>query len=87
MTDKINISIPKELKQKIEKRIKETNFKSIQEYILYILEQVVSENVRKKDFDREIYSEDEEKSIRGPEPYTREEEEDLKKNLEDLGYI
>jgi len=95
MTDKINISIPKELKQKIEKKIKKTNFKSIQEYVLYILERIVSENTREKNQRKnQIYTKEEETDIAGDpkmikalQPYSSKEEKDLKKNLEDLGYL
>jgi Arc/MetJ-type ribon-helix-helix transcriptional regulator len=39
---KITISIPDNLKQKLEEKIKETDFKSIEDYVLYLLKQMVS---------------------------------------------
>ena len=84
MADKITINLPKDLKKRIEKRIKETNFKSIQEYISYILEQIVSEDFYLR---REAYTEEEEKNIKGDDFYSEEDEETLKKNLEDMGYL
>ena len=39
----IKISIPKKLAEKIERKVKETNFNSVSDYIIYILNQVVSE--------------------------------------------
>lgn len=88
MANKITISISKELKQKLEKKIKQTNFKSIQDYILYILKQIVSDREINVNSKRErAYTKEEEADIRGPQPYTKEEEEALKKNLEDLGYL
>ena len=88
MANKINLSIPKELKEKLERELKETNFNSIEEYILYILEQMVSDDKigissRKK----QAYTDEEEKDIRGPNTYSEEEEEALKKNLKELGYL
>ncbi|MBU2104655.1 MAG: hypothetical protein KKF67_02690 [Nanoarchaeota archaeon] len=95
MTDKITILIPRDLKLKLEKKIKETNFKSIQEYILYILEQIVSDE--RVNNEKIAYTEKEEKEIRGDQAwytedggkqaYTEEEEAALKKNLKDLGYL
>ncbi len=95
MTDKITISISKELEEKLEEKIKETNFKSIQDYILFILEQVVSdEGVNNEKI---AYTKKEEKEIRGDQSwyteeerkqgYNEEEEESLKKHLDDLGYL
>ena len=44
MANKITLSISKELKQKSEEKIKETNFKSIREYILFMLDQMIFKN-------------------------------------------
>ena len=100
MTNKITLSISKELKQKLEEKTKETSFESIQQYITFVLEQVVlesSENERKK-----IYTKEEEaeftKTIgnqlqkidtveEAVDPYTEREEAKLKKHLEEKGYI
>ncbi|VVB82568.1 Uncharacterised protein [uncultured archaeon] len=84
METKINLKISKELKNKLEKKIKKTNFNSIEEYINYLLEQVLSDD---EDFGEAIYSEKEEKDIHGDNTYSEEEEESLKKNLKDLGYL
>ena len=93
MTTKITLQIPKELKQKLEERIKQTNFKSIQDYLLFILEQMTSE----AGTERKAYTEEEEAGIGGDlwgsqinskrEGYSEEEEADLKQTLEDMGYI
>ena len=108
MADKIVLQIPPELKQKLEERISGTDFKSIQEYITFILEQVTSET----ETEIQAYSEEEETDIDGKptwkaeadererieaekrekankteKAYTEEEETDLKKNLDDMGYI
>lgn len=83
MTEKIDLEISDELKMKLDYKIKDTNFKSIQEYLLYILNQMFSEDLESL----EAYSKEEEQDIRGDEGYTREEEEDLKKTLDEMGYI
>ena len=93
MTDKIILQIPKELKKKLEKRIKQTNFKSIQDYLLFVIEQIISDITTKQ-----AYTEEEEKDIIGPtkwekghfegtKGYTKEEEEELQKDLEEAGYM
>lgn len=88
MANKMTISIPKELKKKLEEKIKQTNFKSIQDYIIYILNQIVSDNESDtKPGRKQAYTKKEEADIRGPHAYTEEDEEALKKNLEDLGYL
>ncbi len=93
MANKITLQMPKELKQKLEEKIKETNFKSIQDYILFILEQMTSE----AGIEKQAYTKEEEACIKeNPlwdegnkkrEGYSKEEEADLKQNLEEMGYI
>lgn len=91
MANKTNITISKELNKKIEKRIKGTNFKSVKDYILYILNEVASES-GSTSFSNQTYTDEEEADIKGPaigetSTYSKEDEEALKKNLEDLGYL
>ena len=69
MTNKITISISKALKQKLEEKIKGTNFKSIQEYVAFVLEQVTSEIKA----ERQAHTKEEEKELIG-NPHTKEEE-------------
>ena len=80
-----------ELKQKLEERIKQISFESLQEYITFVLEQVVSES-REND-GTQIYTKEEEANIEGKSLCDEEkdllsgmEEADLKKSLADLGY-
>jgi len=73
MTSKVTISIPDELKEKLEKKIKEINFESIQDCVLYVLNQIVSENNFGMNSKREGN-------------YPDEDEIALKKKLKDLGY-
>ena len=69
----ITISIPEDLKQKLEEKLKETNFESVEDYILYVLNQMVSEG--------------EEVATSDNQPYTDDEEVDLKERLKELGYL
>ena len=69
---KITISIPDNLKQKLEEKIKETDFKSIEDYILYLLKQMVSNDV----------ADSKEKVT-----YSDEDEAALKKKLKEMGYL
>ncbi|MDO8528988.1 MAG: CopG family transcriptional regulator [Nanoarchaeota archaeon] len=48
MTSKITISLPDNLREKLEEKIKETDFKSIEDYILYVLKQMVSVDSKEK---------------------------------------
>ncbi len=89
MTEKITIPISKELKQKLDEIIKETNFKSIQDYLLFLLKQLVSGT------DKKAYTKEEEAGIFGgnkwnddeKKAYTKEEEAELKQKLKDMGYV
>ena len=93
MTNKITLSISKKLKQKLEERIKQTNFKSIPDYLLFVLEQMTSEIETKK----QAYTKEEEAGVKGNsfgdeknkkrKGYNEEEEADMKKDLEDWGYM
>ena len=67
----INIKISQELKKKLEKKIKQTEFGSISEYIIYILEKVTSDVSNSE----------------AEQAYTKEEEEAVKRRLKELGYV
>ena len=67
----MEIQISEELKQKLEKKIKETEFDSLEKYINYVLEQVVSD----------ISTETTEQA------YTEDEEQAMKERLRALGYV
>ena len=85
MVDKITLPIPKELKRKLEDKIKETNFKSIQDYILYILEQMVGATISPNE--EQIYTKEEEAAYHANPVYDEEEEAALKKKLAEMGYL
>jgi len=72
MAKEIKISISNELAEKIEKKIKGTDFNSMSDYTLYVLKQVISM---------------EETDIKNEQIYKEGEEEEIKRNLKDLGYI
>jgi hypothetical protein len=68
------IKIPDELYQILEKRSKETDFKAVNEYVTYVLKQVVDKI--------EINASNE-----GNETYSKEDEKKVKDKLRQLGYI
>ena len=65
------VSIPKPLYEKIKKRIKDTGFTSVSDYVTYVLREILA-------------SLDE---VEKQEPFSKEEEEKIKERLRALGYI
>ena len=70
----VSIKIPKDLYAKVENRVKMSNeeFKSVEDYVVFLLTEVVSEG--------DAPSSD-------GNAYTKEEEEEIKGRLKNLGYI
>ena len=69
----ITISLPEKLIEKLENKIKETDFDSISDYLIYVLKQVL-EKETESNSKREV-------------SYSKEEEEAVKRRLKELGYI
>jgi Arc/MetJ-type ribon-helix-helix transcriptional regulator len=57
----ITISLPEEVIQKLETKIRETDFESISEYINYVLNQVLEES---KEQTKTAYTEEEEEAVK-----------------------
>jgi Arc/MetJ-type ribon-helix-helix transcriptional regulator len=53
------VFLPAELYERIEQRAKATNFGSVEEYITFVLEEVLKEEAEEK-----VYTEEEEKEIK-----------------------
>ncbi len=70
--DTIKVSLKKALVKKLHRRLKETEFKTLSEYVNFILDEVINS------------LEEQENEDTG---YTEEEEEKVKQRLKDLGYI
>ena len=68
---KVTVSLPKSLIDRIKKRIKETEFSSVSEWITYVLEEVLTD-IEKDE---------------GKETHSKEEEERIKERLRALGYL
>jgi len=66
------VSIPLELYQKIEKRAKEVGFESVEDYVIFVLEELL----------KELETETEEEF-----EFDEEEEKRIKERLRALGYI
>ena len=74
MTNKnITISLPEELAEKLENKIKETDFGSVSDYLIYVLKQVLEKET--------------ESSSKRELSYSKEEEKAVKDRLKELGYI
>lgn len=70
----VSIRITKDLYDKVENRVKMSNeeFKSVEEYVAFLLTEVVSES---------------DSQASDTNAYTKEEEEEIKGRLKNLGYI
>ena len=71
--DLVKISVKKSLALKLKKRMKDTDFKTLSEYVNFILEEVLSSL--------------EEQDDEGDVEYSEEDEEKVKQRLRDLGYL
>ncbi len=56
------IKIPKDLLEKVEKRIQGTEFKSVDEYTTFVMEEVVKEDGEEEV--EEVFSEEDEKKVK-----------------------
>ncbi|RUM35166.1 MAG: CopG family transcriptional regulator [Archaeoglobus sp.] len=57
----MKVEIPDEIYRKIEERVKETEFKSVDEYVAYILREVLESLEEEED---QVFSEEEEEKVR-----------------------
>ena len=76
------LNLPKELIEKLQIKIKETDFKSIKDYVIYVLNQLVNSKEKMGEV-----SKDESVNYTPEEAYSPEEEKEMKKRLKDMGYI
>ncbi len=67
----IKIELPKTLYEKIKEFIKDSEWKTVEDFALYVLKRVISEA----------------EGIEEEEVYTKEEEEEIKRRLRALGYL
>ena len=64
------VFLPTELYGRIEERVKGTSFGSVDEYVIFVLDEVLKEDGEE-----------------GEKTFSKEEEEEVKKRLRDLGYL
>lgn len=64
-TNITTISIPKVLADKIKKRIEGTGFNSVSGYVTYVLRQVLSSSETPAKQEKEAFSEEDEKKVKG----------------------
>ena len=69
----IKVSLKKPLAKRLHKRLKETECKTLSEYVNFILEEVIN-SLEEQEAEEDI-------------EYTEEEEEKVKQRLRDLGYL
>ena len=55
------VKIPKEIYERIEKRIEETEFKSVDEYVTYVLKEVLASLEEEEE---EVFTEEEEEKVK-----------------------
>jgi len=73
-SDTTTIHLPKELAERIQRRLKESDFKNMDDYIAYVLSQILDE----------IEGTSSEKS---KEVFTKKEQGDVEEHLRSLGYM
>ena len=71
MPNYTTVSIPTELADKVKKRIKNTGFRSMSEYVTYVLRQIVTSAELREE----------------TKAFTKEDKDEVKKRLKALGYI
>lgn len=79
ITDFESVPIPKVLYRKIEKRLGKTEFKSVGEYIAYVLEQVL---IQLSEDDSDKGSEERKENV-----FSEKDQENVQQRLRDLGYL
>ena len=71
------VSIPKSLADKIRERMKGTGFNTVSGYVTFILREVLAK----------VNQRTEKEGNKSKEPFTREDEEEVKARLRSLGYL
>lgn len=79
--DKTNLQIPSALASRIQKRLAKSDFKSIDEYASYILDQVLSELEAGEAHDEKQTQNE------GTSVFSKEDQESVEQRLRDLGYL
>jgi Arc/MetJ-type ribon-helix-helix transcriptional regulator len=72
MVEKVSVRIPKDVYEGVKRRVEASEFKSVEEYVTYVLRQVL-EQVNDESSRQEAYS--------------KEDEEKIKERLRNLGYL
>jgi Arc/MetJ-type ribon-helix-helix transcriptional regulator len=70
--EKVSIEIPKRIYEEIESRVDGEEFKTVEDYIIFVLEELLREEPDEDEFSEEFTVEDEEK---------------VKERLRNLGYL
>lgn len=71
--EEVTIRIPKSLYEQIQELIKDSEWKTVDDFVKYVLERVVREMSEEEGEEEEVY--------------TKEEEEQIKERLRALGYL
>ena len=75
MAKVVKVGIKPDIYKKIKKRVAKTEFESVQEYVNYVLEEVIKQ------------VEEEDKGTEEEAAYSKEDEEKVKERLRALGYL
>ncbi len=94
--EKTTVLIPKATAERIRKRLPKSDFKTVDEYVSYVMEQVLDdiekrekeeeEGKAKKNLNRWNRKEDEEER-EASNVFSKEDEENVEQRLKDLGYL
>lgn len=73
--EKANVRLPKSLVERVSRRLSVSNFKSTDEYIAYVVDQVLNE------------LEEKERNENKAPVFSKKDQEDIEQRLKDLGYM
>ncbi len=75
-TEKTTVQIPKTLADRIQQRLSKTDFKTVDDYVSYVVEQVLAE-----------LEGNEVKEVGRDNAFSKEDQESVEQRLRDLGYL
>jgi hypothetical protein len=76
-TEKVIVQIPAALAQRIKRRLTSSDFTSVDEYVTYVVDQVLTE----------LEGSQGQSNTKNDNPFSKEDQENVEQRLRDLGYL